>query len=143
MIENRFYLLYIWRRHVEFPELMHTVISLALTAVPDTILIEDKGSGTGLLQMLRAHERGFPAVAYDPGRLDKEQRMKIQSAKIEGSTVFIPEAAEWLDKFLDEVGRFPNGSHDDQIDAMSQVLDYGSEEPDSFFMLDFNGNRLV
>ncbi len=50
--------------------------------------------------------------------------MRVQSHKIEGGQVFLPEQAPWLEDFLDEVRRFPNGAHDDQIDAMSQFLDY-------------------
>jgi predicted phage terminase large subunit-like protein len=50
--------------------------------------------------------------------------MQIQSAKIEGGLVFLPPAAPWLEEFLNEFRRFPHGVHDDQIDSVSQLLDY-------------------
>jgi predicted phage terminase large subunit-like protein len=56
--------------------------------------------------------------------LDKESRTRIQSAKIEAGLVYLPPAAPWLEEFLNEVRRFPDGRHDDQIDALSQLLDY-------------------
>jgi predicted phage terminase large subunit-like protein len=124
VIENRCYLEYVWRRKVEFPELQASIIELARSYRPDTILIEDKGAGTGLIQALKDHAEGFPVRAYDPGRLDKETRMRVQSVKIENGLVFLPPEAPWLGEFLNEVRRFPTGAHDDQIDAMSQLLDH-------------------
>jgi len=69
-------------------------------------------------------QEGFPVIAYDPGSLDKVSRMQIQSAKIEGGIVFLPPVAPWLEEFLNEFRRFPHGAHDDQIDSVSQLLDW-------------------
>lgn len=124
--EGRYYLSYIWRRKVEYPELRRSMMSLVDQLQPDTILIEDKGAGTGLIQEFRDLEGFYPVVGYDPGGNDKETRMRIQSAKIEQGLVLLPPEAPWLTAFLDEVRRFPNGVHDDQIDAMSQFLDHMS-----------------
>lgn len=134
--QGRYYLENVWRRRVEYPALRLATIGLADQLRPDTILIEDKGAGTGLLQDLRAAPQGYPVVAYDPGAVDKRTRMSVQSAKIEGGQVFLPPAAPWLDDFLNEVRRFPNGAHDDQIDAMSQLLDYAANrKPGQLFMI--------
>jgi predicted phage terminase large subunit-like protein len=124
VVGDRFYLQYIWRRQVEYPELKNSLIELARQLHPDTILVEDKGSGIGLIQDLKAEAEGFPVIAYDPGQLDKESRMRIQSAKVEGGLVWLPPSAPWLEEFHNEVRRFPNGAHDDQIDALSQLLDF-------------------
>jgi predicted phage terminase large subunit-like protein len=124
--DNRFYLSYTWRRRVEYPELKRSVIELADRLNPHVILIEDKGTGIGLIQDLRAEAVGYPVIPYDPGQMDKESRMRIQSAKIEAGLVYLPPAAPWLEEFQNEVRRFPNGAHDDQIDALSQLLDYKS-----------------
>ncbi len=103
------------------------MIELANQLTPDVILIEDKGTGIGLIQDLKAEQRGFPIIAHDPGQIDKESRMRIQSAKIEAGLVYLPPEAPWLEEFQNEVRRFPNGAHDDQIDALSQLLDYKSK----------------
>ena len=63
--------------------------------------------------------------------------MKIQSAKIETGLVSLPPDAPWLDDFMDEVRRFPNGTHDDQIDAMSQVLDWDSTRGGQLFVTSY------
>jgi predicted phage terminase large subunit-like protein len=130
--QQRFCLEYIWRRRVEYPELKMQVKAMAGDLRPDTILIEDKGAGIGLIQDLKADEEGYPVVAYDPGSVDKETRMRVQSAKIEGGQ---PPGAPWLNDFLGEVQRFPNGVHDDQIDAMSQLLDHASNRQPAKLMI--------
>lgn len=124
VVQRRYYLAYIWRQRVEFPQLLQSIKNQANTLMPNKILIEDKASGTGLIQALRDDPQGFPVTAYDPGSMDKETRMRVQSHHIEGGQVFLPREAPWLEEFLNEVRRFPNGAHDDQMDAMSQFLDH-------------------
>ena len=117
------------RWQVEYPELKNSLIELAQRLTPDVILIEDKGTGMGLIQDLKAEPAGFPVIAYDPGQLDKESRMRIQSAKVEAGLVYLPPEAPWLEEFQNEVRRFPNARHDDQIDALSQLLDFKFSRP--------------
>ena len=126
-VHGRYYLINIWRKRVEFPQLLQSVMVLARRLRPDTILIEDKGSGTGLIQALQAETEGFPVVAYQPGAYDKQTRMHVQSAKVEGGIVLLPLTAPWLEEFLNEVRRFPNSTHDDQIDTMAQLLAWHSD----------------
>ena len=33
-----------------------------------------------------------------------------------------PEYAPWVNDFIEECAVFPNGAHDDQVDAMTQAL---------------------
>ena len=122
--ENRYYLDHVWRRRVQFPELLHSIKQLAETVRPDKIMIEDKGAGSGLIQTLRDDNGGYPVVPHDPRQIDKVSRMRVQSLEIEGGLMFLPREAPWLEEFLNEVRRFPNGAHDDRIDAMSQFLDH-------------------
>ena len=78
---NRYYLDYVWRRHVEFPELLHSTKQLAETVRPDKILIEDKGAGSGLIQTLRDDNGGYPVIPYDPGQIDKVSRMRVRRTR--------------------------------------------------------------
>jgi phage terminase large subunit-like protein len=55
---GRYYLLNVWRRRVEYPALKHCVIEMAQRLRASTILIEDKVSGTGMVQDLRAEPKG-------------------------------------------------------------------------------------
>ena len=58
------------------------------------------------------------------GTGDKITRMDAQTAKIEAGHVLIPERATWLADFETEILAFPHGRHDDQIDSMSQFLNW-------------------
>ena len=33
-----------------------------------------------------------------------------------------PQSAPWVDDFIEECAAFPQGAHDDQVDAMTQAL---------------------
>ena len=95
---------------------------------PDAVLIEDKGSGTHLIQDLQ-HEGEVRPIAIKT-QDDKITRMQAQTAKIEAGYVLLPESAPWLDDFQTEVLQFPRGRHDDQVDSISQYLGWeGSKSP--------------
>ena len=87
---------------------------------PHAVLVEDKGSGTSLIQDLR-REGVVRPIAFEPER-DKITRMSTQSAKIEAGHVHLPEQAPWLAEFQVEMMQFPYGRHDDQVDSVSQFL---------------------
>jgi predicted phage terminase large subunit-like protein len=83
------------------------------------LIIEDKGSGIGLIQDLK--QDGIYAKAFRP-ETDKVTRMASETPAIEGGNVYLPTKAPWLDDYLHELSRFPNGKHDDQVDSTSQAL---------------------
>jgi len=115
------YLLHVFRGRMIFPDLRKAAVQQAQLHEATTVLIEDKASGTQLIQELRAANFGR-AQAVKP-TTDKETRMVNQTALIENGFVHIPAEAPWLDDFMDEVVMFPNSKHDDQIDSMSQALE--------------------
>jgi predicted phage terminase large subunit-like protein len=78
------------------------------------ILIEDRASGTQLLQEL-VHEGVYGAQSYKP-TMDKIMRLYSVSSTIENGFVHLPEQAEWLATYLHELVTFPNGKYDDQAD---------------------------
>jgi len=89
---------------------------------PSVVLIEDKASGTQLIQELIA-EGLYAVTRYQP-QFDKVMRMHAQTAMIENGFVHLPDAAPWLAQYLHEITTFPNGRHDDQVDSTAQMLDW-------------------
>ena len=96
------------------------MVALARRWRADAVLIEDKGSGTQLIQDLRAEGVVRPIAILPEG--DKRTRFYTQCARIEAGHVLLPEAAPWLDAFRRELLQFPHGRHDDQVDSVSQYL---------------------
>ena len=86
------------------------------------MLIEDKASGTQLIQELIAD--GLYAVTRYQPQTDKIMRMHAQTAMIENGFVCLPDTAPWLNAYLHELASFPNGRHDDQVDSTAQMLDW-------------------
>jgi predicted phage terminase large subunit-like protein len=113
---HHMYLLDVFRRKLEFPELKRAVKELASLWQSAIVLIEDKSSGTQLIQQLRVDgfSRVQPAPLMDG---DKIMRLRAQTAKIEGGFVLFPIEAHWLDTYLSELLTFPNSKFDDQVDS--------------------------
>ena len=86
-----------------------------------SVLIEDKGSGTQLIQDLRYEKTGVRPIEIKPDT-DKITRMSNQTAHIEAGHVILPESAPWLDEFKAEIMAFPNARFDDQVDSLSQFV---------------------
>ena len=63
-------------------------------------------------------------TAYDPAGLDKIMRLHSVTSTIENGFVYLPERAEWLSTYIQELTTFPNGKFDDQADSTSQALDW-------------------
>ena len=70
----------------------------------------------------------------------KADRMGAQSAKIEAGHLHLPRQADWLDTFLLELLAFPHGRHDDQVDSVSQFLNWPATR--RFFDNQFVGTSL-
>ena len=97
---------------------------------PDILLIEDKGSGISLRQMLE--REGIEAYAYNPGRADKLTRLHIVSPIFARRMVWLPESAKhlgqprnWCDPLVHQLCSYTGpGSikHDDFVDSTSQAL---------------------
>ena len=115
------YLLDVFRRKLNFPELKRAVRELAKLHNANVVLIEDKASGTSLIQELRAER--FLLVQEAPKiDGDKVMRLHSQTAKIEGGFVLFPKQAHWLDAYLLELLTFPNAKTDDQVDSTVYAL---------------------
>jgi len=137
---NDYYLLDVFRARMQYPELKQRVRELANLHRANSILIEDKGSGTSLIQDLR-YEGSLRPIAISPEK-DKITRLHAQTAKIEAGQVFLPERAAWLRDFEAEMKQFPNGRYDDQVDSVSQFLNWVDNHryrPARFVYIDYMG----
>lgn len=116
LFKKRMYLLDVFRRKLNFPDLKRAVLDLRMLHNPTIILIEDKASGTALIQDLQSD--GLSIVQAAPvidG--DKVMRLRSQTAKIEGGFVLFPKDADWLDSYIAELIGFPNVKNSDQVDS--------------------------
>jgi predicted phage terminase large subunit-like protein len=121
---DNLYLLDVDRARIDFPSLKRRVIELARHWQPRSLLIEDKGSGTALIQQLRAEANGIAYPTAFVPKDDKLTRFHAQSAWIEAGHIWLPENAPWLEDLRAEIASFPQGRNDDQVDSISQFLSW-------------------
>jgi len=120
---GKYHLVDVIRARLEFPDLKRAVQAAAARYEPDTVLIEDTALGSALVQDLRSSR--IPVIGITPER-DKASRMAVQTAKFESGQVLFPERAAWLPDLEAELFTFPQSRHDDQVDAISQFLEWVS-----------------
>ena len=129
------YLLDVFRRKLDFPSLKRAVKSQASLHAPEIVLVEDKASGTSLIQELRSE--GFTIIQAAPSLDgDKVMRLRAQTAKIEGGFVLLPKEASWLDSYVRELISFPNSKYDDQVDSTVFALAWSAEYSGGYCLTD-------
>lgn len=108
------------RARMNFKATLQTIRNICVKH-PDASwkLIEDKANGPAIISTLHSEIGGIIPVNPEGGKI---ARANAVSAFIESGNVFLPRQAEWVHDFVEEAASFPNGKHDDQVDAMSQAL---------------------
>ncbi len=108
----------------EYPELRRMSQLLYQEHRPDVCMIEKKASGQSLIQDMR--RAGIPVLEYLPDR-DKVSRVYAATPMMEAGKVWFPKNKKWSEDLLEEMLRFPNAAHDDQVDAMTMAIHYVKE----------------
>jgi predicted phage terminase large subunit-like protein len=125
-LDGRWYLVDVFRARLDYSELKREVIRRARAGLADKVIIELAANGLPLVRELVHEENlGDRIHRYRP-RFDKLVRLNSQAAKLETGKFLLPRSAPWLDTFRQECLSAPNGKHDDQVDSLSQFLDWTS-----------------
>lgn len=137
--DYKFYLVEVIRGRWETPELFDKIREVYNKWKYDKnagnyvkLLIEDKASGEYLIPMInRAFDQcgyQFNAVAVKPS-MDKISRLQAISVLIEKGNVLFPKMGDsWWADFIKELLSFPGSKHKDQVDALSQCINFANQE---------------
>ena len=125
--KGHFYLLNVLRKKLAYPDLKRAVREQHRLYNASNILIEDKASGTQLVQDLV--EGGLSDVSGVKSDGDKIMRLHAQTATIENGFVHLPTSAPWLADYIHELVLFPAGRHDDQVDSTAQAIAWTKIRP--------------
>jgi predicted phage terminase large subunit-like protein len=117
-----YYLLDQWREQSSYRDFRPAVWSFIRRHRPSAVLIEATGQGPALKSDIREQE-GMKVVMVTPVE-SKLERLRRHRRIIRAGRVQLAEHAIWRDDFLTEAIMFPYGAHDDQMDALSQFLDW-------------------
>ena len=113
---GKYLLLDMLRARLEAPDVIRRVGALADQWGAQWIGFEQVAYQASLIQFAKA--AGLPAHGL-PADKDKVSRMLPLAARLEAGDVVFPKDAPWLDELERELLLFPNGAHDDQVDALA------------------------
>jgi len=123
--DREYYLLDTYRARLKYPDLRRAVVEQYRRYGAEGIIIESRGSGMSLIDDL--YDEDLPDLPqiwdFEPD-VDKVTRIVQVSAPIESGHVHLPREAPWLEDFRRELMLFPRGRHDDQVDSVSQFLNW-------------------
>jgi len=122
--DDHYYLLDVFRKRLNYPELKRAVLEQAQKFTPHRIVMEDKASGTQLIQDLKADGLLRIKPYAPPSHSDKIVRFFAQTAEFESGRVLLPKWAPWLEEYIREITAFPGTRFDDQVDSTAQGLEY-------------------
>ena len=119
--QDGYYILDMYRAKKEYPDLKKALIRCYEQYKPTAVLVEDHGSGECLVPDLK--NTNLPIV---PIRVNKDKVTRAHAVMdlIKAGKVFLPSKRMWVADFLEETMTFPNGEHDDIVDALTMGLNY-------------------
>lgn len=85
------------------------------------IYIEDKANGSAVIEMMQREIPGIIPVEPEGGKIVRAQAI---APYVESGNVYLPHMsiAPWSGEVVKEIKLFPNGLHDDDVDAMTQAI---------------------
>jgi len=129
-IGPKVYLLARFRAKVTFVETLDAIRQMvARFPVTRTILIEDAANGAAVVNVLREQIPGIIAVRPQGSKFGRAAAVQPQ---LEAGQVFLPRPRDldghirseyfWAEDFVETCAVFPKGEHDDDVDALTQLL---------------------
>lgn len=90
----------------------------------NAVLIEAKANGEAIIDSIK--KAGIKKVIPISPTSSKEERAEAISPIFEAGDIYLPHPsiAPWIEDFINELKVFPNGKHDDQVDSMTQAVEY-------------------
>ncbi len=128
--DDMYYILDIRRLRESSYQVEDTIKNTAKVDGEDVeIFIEQEpgASGKSLVNYYKTKVLPRYSVKRDKPTGKKEIRANPVASQAEAGNVIL-KRANWNQEFLDEVGAFPNGSHDDQVDSVSGAFDQLAKE---------------
>lgn len=122
---DHFYLISMIRQKMTYPLLKNEVQKQADKYRPKYLLIEDKASGQSIIQDLRL--LGYSNIKPIKPVGDKITRFASVVPMFQSGKVLLPKKSAFNSVLINELISFPNSSHDDIVDSVSQFLIFAKE----------------
>jgi predicted phage terminase large subunit-like protein len=123
---NRHYVVDVLRARLDPVQARDVALRVIGHYRPSTVLVEDASSGPGLAKMLEEHHHRCDL--WPTAGLSKEERLEPHLHMFSEGRVLIKNNQPWTTELANEWLRFPFGKHDDQVDAMTQYLNWAAQK---------------
>ena len=119
-LNNDYYLIDLIKRRMDFPETLKAIRYMA-DKYPNkhSILVEDKANGSAIISMLKHEIGGIIPITPQESKI---ARANAITGIVEGGNVYLPRYSDFTGEFVEEFASFPNGVHDDLVDACTQFI---------------------
>ena len=119
-LNNDYYLIDLIKKRMDFPETLKAIRYMA-DKYPNkhSILIEDKANGSAIISMLKHEIGGIIPITPQESKI---ARANAITGIVEGGNVYLPRYSDFTGEFVEEFASFPNGVHDDLVDACTQFI---------------------
>lgn len=133
--EGFWWLLDVIRVRLAYPDLLAKVRFERKAWKTDAIIVERAGTGIPLLDDLSRDMRGLSDPEHharscqrfgSQPKIGKEERLAAQVERLYSGVAKFPQAAPWLAELKRELEGFPDCRYDDQVDSISQFLEWAS-----------------
>lgn len=110
-----------------YPQLRELTKEKSKLIAASAVLVEDKSAGQQIIQELQ-QTTSLPIVPVQVST-DKVTRAWVTVPTWEANRIYFPCDKDgvpepWVLEFLTELFSFPNAAHDDQVDALTQMISY-------------------
>lgn len=118
--QGKIYILHMKRLRGRWTQSKPIIVETSMQdGVDAVVLIEANGTQLGYYQDVRDDPKMRSRYVFpDKPQGNKEMRASVWGSRLQDGLIYVVRG-EWNSAFFDEMDVFPNGEHDDQIDAVS------------------------
>jgi predicted phage terminase large subunit-like protein len=124
--QDNIYLLECWWKRARTDEAVEAMLTMGATGnMQPLIWWAERGQITGsigpFLRKRMQETRQYINIVEVTPKADKEQRAQSAAARVGMGKILWPVGAWWTEKSISELMAFPNGVHDDFVDALAYI----------------------
>jgi predicted phage terminase large subunit-like protein len=131
---------YLLKRHKERLNFAATCVAVramkALFPRAIAVLIEDKANGSAVIETIAGEVAGVLAINPEGGKIARAYAMQPEQ---QAGNIFLPDPSvdPKIEQFLEEASGFPGAPYDDEVDAMTQAINWIRVRRKAFGLLEF------
>ena len=125
-VGDNHYLVDQWRKQCDFDELQSCVRRNVRFRRPGAILVERPANGYPLISLMKRNRELIHEITPDGS---KSARLRRHIGTVLGRQILLPANAHWRPEFIAEIVKFPHGEFKDQVDTLTQYLDFSAKNP--------------